>query len=88
VLAGQRRPAEPPIRQIDHVMIKANDPREVFAFFTETLRHRHEPDVPLLDDLGERAQTTARRTPRASPVRVLADGSDVDRKLLMETLTA
>jgi hypothetical protein len=44
--------------------------------------------VPLLDDLGERAQTTARRTPRASPVRVLADGSDVDRKLLMETLTA
>jgi hypothetical protein len=45
--------------------------------------------VPLLDDLGERAQTTTRRTPRASPVRVLAGGSDVDRMLLMaETLTA
>jgi hypothetical protein len=39
--------------------------------------------------LGERAQTTTRRTPRASPVRVVAGGSDVDRKLLMaETLTA
>jgi hypothetical protein len=36
-LAGQRRAAEPPIRLIDHVMIKANDPREVFAFLTETL---------------------------------------------------
>jgi catechol 2,3-dioxygenase-like lactoylglutathione lyase family enzyme len=36
-LAGQRQPTEPPIRQIDHVMIKADDPREVFAFFTETL---------------------------------------------------
>ena len=34
---GQRRSAEPAIRQIDHVMIKADDPREVFAFFTETL---------------------------------------------------
>jgi len=36
-LTGQRQPAEPPIRQIDHVMIKANDPREVFTFLTETL---------------------------------------------------
>lgn len=36
-LAGQRQRAEPPIRQIDHVMIKADDPREVFALFTETL---------------------------------------------------
>ena len=36
-LTGQRQPAEPPIRQIDHVMIKADDPRGVFAFFTETL---------------------------------------------------
>lgn len=36
-LTGQRPPAEPPIRQIDHVMIKADDPRRVFAFFTETL---------------------------------------------------
>jgi hypothetical protein len=36
-LAGQRQPAEEPIRQIDHVMIKADDPRDVFAFFTETL---------------------------------------------------
>jgi hypothetical protein len=35
-LTGQRQPAEPPIRQIDHVMIKADDPREVFALFTET----------------------------------------------------
>ena len=36
-LAGQRHTAEPPIRQLDHVMIKATDPREVFTFFTETL---------------------------------------------------
>lgn len=36
-LTGQRQPAEPPIRQIDHVMTKADDPREVFALFTETL---------------------------------------------------
>ena len=36
-LTGQRQPAVPPIRQIDHVMIKADDPLEVFAFFTETL---------------------------------------------------
>ena len=37
VLTGQGQPAETPVRQIDHVMIKADDPREVFAFFTETL---------------------------------------------------
>jgi catechol 2,3-dioxygenase-like lactoylglutathione lyase family enzyme len=36
-LTAQRRPAERPLRQIDHVMIKADDPREVLAFFTETL---------------------------------------------------
>ena len=36
-LTNQLQPAEPPIRQIDHVMIKADDPREVFALFTETL---------------------------------------------------
>jgi catechol 2,3-dioxygenase-like lactoylglutathione lyase family enzyme len=36
-LTGQRQPDEPPIRQIDHVMIKADDPREVFALFTDTL---------------------------------------------------
>jgi catechol 2,3-dioxygenase-like lactoylglutathione lyase family enzyme len=36
-LRGQPQPAEPPIRQIDHLMIKADDPREVFAFFSETL---------------------------------------------------
>jgi hypothetical protein len=44
----QQRPAEPPIRQIDHVMIKAHDPREVFAFFTETLR------LPIAWPLEER----------------------------------
>ena len=47
-LGGQRQPAEPPIRQIDHVMIKADDPREVFAFFTETL------GVPIAWPLEER----------------------------------
>ena len=36
-LTAQRRPAERPLRQIDHVMIKADDPREVVAFFAETL---------------------------------------------------
>jgi catechol 2,3-dioxygenase-like lactoylglutathione lyase family enzyme len=34
---ARRRSAEPPLRQIDHVMIKADDPREVLAFFTEAL---------------------------------------------------
>ena len=36
-LTGQGQPAEPPIRQIDHVMIKADDPRAVFTFLAETL---------------------------------------------------
>ena len=36
-LTGQPQPGEPPIRQIDHLMIQADDPREVFALFTETL---------------------------------------------------
>ena len=36
-LTAQRGLAERPLRQIDHVMIKADDPREVLAFFTETL---------------------------------------------------
>jgi catechol 2,3-dioxygenase-like lactoylglutathione lyase family enzyme len=36
--AAQRREGLPAVRQIDHIMIKADDPREVFAFFTETLR--------------------------------------------------
>ena len=36
-LTAQRRHAERPLRQIDHVMIKADDPREILAFFTETL---------------------------------------------------
>jgi hypothetical protein len=36
-LTAQRRPAERPLRQIEHVMIKADDPREVLASFTETV---------------------------------------------------
>ena len=35
---SQTRAPSPPIRQIDHIMIRAGDPRELFAFFAETLR--------------------------------------------------
>jgi hypothetical protein len=35
--ASQTRAASPPIRQIDHIMIRAGEPRELFAFFAETL---------------------------------------------------
>jgi hypothetical protein len=40
-LPAQRRTAERPLRQIDHVMIKADDPREVLAFSpTDRIRIR------------------------------------------------
>ena len=35
--ASQSRSASPPIRQIDHIMIRAGEPRALFAFFAETL---------------------------------------------------
>ena len=35
---SQTRATTPPIRQIDHIMIRAGDPRELYAFFAETLR--------------------------------------------------
>jgi hypothetical protein len=45
--------------------------------------------VPFLADLGEREQTTTGERHAHPLVRVLAGGSDVDRKLLMaETLAA
>jgi catechol 2,3-dioxygenase-like lactoylglutathione lyase family enzyme len=34
----QRRAASQPIRQIDHIMIRTGDPREMYAFFEETLQ--------------------------------------------------
>jgi hypothetical protein len=34
----QTRATSQPIRQIDHIMIRTGDPRELFAFFAETLR--------------------------------------------------
>jgi catechol 2,3-dioxygenase-like lactoylglutathione lyase family enzyme len=35
---SQTRAASPPIRQIDHVMIRTGDPRQLYAFFVETLQ--------------------------------------------------
>jgi catechol 2,3-dioxygenase-like lactoylglutathione lyase family enzyme len=32
------QPAAPPIRRIDHIMIRADDPEKVYAFFTDVLR--------------------------------------------------
>jgi catechol 2,3-dioxygenase-like lactoylglutathione lyase family enzyme len=32
------QPTAPPIRRIDHIMIRADDPAKVYAFFTEVLR--------------------------------------------------
>jgi catechol 2,3-dioxygenase-like lactoylglutathione lyase family enzyme len=36
--AQVRKTAPPPIRQVDHIMIKTDDPSGIYAFFTETLR--------------------------------------------------
>lgn len=30
--------ASPPVRQVDHIMVRADDPSALYAFFTETLR--------------------------------------------------
>lgn len=30
--------APPPVRQVDHIMVRADDPSKLYAFFTETLR--------------------------------------------------
>jgi hypothetical protein len=35
---SQTRATSQPIRQIDHIMIRTGDPRELYAFFAETLR--------------------------------------------------
>jgi len=35
---SQPRATSQPIRQIDHIMIRTGDPRELYAFFAETLR--------------------------------------------------
>lgn len=36
--SSQTRAASQPIRQIDHIMIRTGDPRELYAFFAETLQ--------------------------------------------------
>jgi hypothetical protein len=36
--AQVKTPAPPPVRLIDHIMIRADDPGKLYAFFTETLR--------------------------------------------------
>lgn len=36
--AQVKDPAPPPIRQIDHIMIRADDPGKLYAFFTEILQ--------------------------------------------------
>ena len=35
---SQTRPTSAPIRQIDHIMIRTGDPRQLYAFFTDTLQ--------------------------------------------------
>ena len=37
-IGSQTRAASQPIRQIDHIMIRTGNPRELYAFFAETLR--------------------------------------------------
>ena len=36
--SSQTRATSPPIRHIDHIMIRTDDPRELYAFFAETLQ--------------------------------------------------
>ena len=36
--AQVKEPAQPPVRRIDHIMIRADDPDKLFALFTETLQ--------------------------------------------------
>ncbi len=36
--AQVKEPAPPPVRRIDHIMIRADDPGKLYEFFTETLR--------------------------------------------------
>jgi hypothetical protein len=36
--SSQTRATSQPIRQIDHIMIRTGDPRELYAFFAETLQ--------------------------------------------------
>ena len=36
--AQASEPAPPPVRQIDHIMVRTEDPGKLYAFFTETLR--------------------------------------------------
>jgi catechol 2,3-dioxygenase-like lactoylglutathione lyase family enzyme len=37
-LDSAAQPAAPPIRRIDHIVIRADDPAQIYAFFTEVLR--------------------------------------------------
>jgi hypothetical protein len=37
-IASQTGAVSPPIRQIDHIMVRTGTPHELYAFFTETLR--------------------------------------------------
>ena len=36
--AQEKEPASPPVLQVDHIMIRADDPSKLYAFFTETLQ--------------------------------------------------
>jgi catechol 2,3-dioxygenase-like lactoylglutathione lyase family enzyme len=35
--AQEKKPASPPIRQVDHILIRADDPERLHSFFTKTL---------------------------------------------------
>jgi hypothetical protein len=48
-----RKPAQPPVRQVDHIMIRADDPSTLYAFFTETLH------LPIAWPLATRGGVTS-----------------------------
>lgn len=51
--AQVKEPAPPPVRHIDHIMIRADDPGKLFAFFSETLQ------LPVAWPLATRGRVTS-----------------------------
>jgi hypothetical protein len=52
--SGQTKdPTAPPVRQVDHIMIKTDDPSTLYAFFTETL------ELPVAWPLASRRGVTS-----------------------------
>jgi catechol 2,3-dioxygenase-like lactoylglutathione lyase family enzyme len=51
--AAQVKEATPPVRQVDHIMIRTDDPSKLYAFFTETLQ------LPVAWPLAKRGGVTS-----------------------------